>query len=265
MTGIVDYDHIDVMDMWVADLIGPINVESIGGNRYILHIVDVGSRKIISKPLKKKSDAAGIIISEMKKWEKRTGRKVIYFHSDGGKEFVNDTLTKYFKEHGITQTISTPYTPEHNGMAERFNRTSIEMSRAMLRHVISRNFMKLHEIPRKFTSFHDISHQCKGVMALWAEAFMCAAYLLDRRLSQADPKKTPIELIGLGKPNINNLHVFGCDVFYYNHKEHRENKLDVVGKREVFVGYDENNDTYFRIYDVDKNQIISIKRCKIFR
>ena len=251
LTGKIDYDKVDVMNMWVADTIGPIRMTSIGGNKYVLNLCDVGSRKIICRPMKHMSDAAGIIISEIKKWEKRTALKLKWFHSDGGREFVNGTLETYFKENGIVHTVSIPYTPEHNGMAERVNRTEIEMARSMLRHAISRNFMKYHE-----TS--------KSVLALWGEAFVAAGHILDRRISKADDKVTPIELIGEKKPDVSKLHVFACDVYYYNHPSYRENKLDVTGKKGIFVGYDENNDDYYRIYDVDENKIVIARDVTFF-
>jgi transposase InsO family protein len=41
------------------------------------------------------------------------------FQSDGGGEFVNQSLQNLFKTNGIIHRISCPGTPEQNGLAER--------------------------------------------------------------------------------------------------------------------------------------------------
>src|SRR5271163_3221509 len=60
------------------------------------------------------------------------------------------------------------------------------------------------------------------------------------------------------------MHVFGCDVYCYNHKVHRENKLDTTSNKGIFVGYDKYNDTYYRIYDPDENKIIISRDVKFY-
>ena len=71
-----------------------------------------------------------------------------------------------------------------------------------------------------------------------------------------DNIKTPYEKYNDIKPTIKHLHVWGCDVYYHNHQEKRKSKLDVTGIPGIFVGYDMNNDIYYRILDVDKNIIV---------
>jgi len=41
---------------------------------------------------------------------------------DGGKEFVNDAMERFCREKGIILQVSSPYTQEQNGLAERQNR-----------------------------------------------------------------------------------------------------------------------------------------------
>jgi hypothetical protein len=82
---------------------------------------------------------------------------------------------------------------------------------------------------------------------------MSSAYIIDRTSNHHDLTKTPYEKFTGIKPNITNLHVWGCDVHYYNHEQN--NKLSSKSKPGIFVGYD-TNDTYYRILDIDNNKII---------
>ena len=51
---------------------------------------------------------------------------------DNGKELVNEKLRKLAAEEGIIIKTSAPYFPSQNGVAERLNRTLLELARAML-------------------------------------------------------------------------------------------------------------------------------------
>ncbi|KAA0045238.1 retrovirus-related Pol polyprotein from transposon TNT 1-94 [Cucumis melo var. makuwa] len=52
--------------------------------------------------------------------------------SDRSGEFLSNNFNHFCKEHGIHRKLTTPYTPEQNGVAERKNRTVVEMARIML-------------------------------------------------------------------------------------------------------------------------------------
>jgi len=52
--------------------------------------------------------------------------------SDGGKEYTGGALTGWLRDEGITHQSTTPYTPQQNGVAERYNRTVIEQVLALL-------------------------------------------------------------------------------------------------------------------------------------
>ncbi|GJW89916.1 retrovirus-related pol polyprotein from transposon TNT 1-94 [Tanacetum coccineum] len=61
--------------------------------------------------------------------------------TDNGSGFRNHELESFFDEKGICQNFSSPYTPEQNGVAERKNRTLIEIARTMLNgSVLSKHF-----------------------------------------------------------------------------------------------------------------------------
>ena len=76
--------------------------------------------------------------------------------------------------------LSTPKTPEQNGVAERMNRTLVETVRAMLADT---------KLPHKF----------------WAEAVSTAVYLRNRSPSKAVKGMTPYEAWTGERPNVNHL------------------------------------------------------------
>ena len=42
---------------------------------------------------------------------------------------------------GIRQHLKVPYTPQHNGVVERRNKTLMEMTRSILKHMRVKNFL----------------------------------------------------------------------------------------------------------------------------
>nr|GEY43575.1 copia-type polyprotein [Tanacetum cinerariifolium] len=65
--------------------------------------------------------------------EKQSGSVVKILRSDRGGEFTSTEFQTFCDEHGIKKQLTTPYSPEQNGVAERKNRTVIEMARSMLK------------------------------------------------------------------------------------------------------------------------------------
>ena len=96
MTGVVDYHVRDTLDMYVADLMGPIKVESSNDNRYILMMMDVFSRKLLCDLLVTKDEAADMIIKIIIREQNQKRKKLKRFHSDNGKEIINAKLKVYF-------------------------------------------------------------------------------------------------------------------------------------------------------------------------
>nr|GEZ58174.1 putative ribonuclease H-like domain-containing protein [Tanacetum cinerariifolium] len=114
------------------DLFGPVKPQTISHKKYTLVIVDEYSRYTWVYCLKKKSDASDCIMSFIRQIENLNDTKVKQLRSDNGTEFKNHTLEAFCDEKGILQNISSPCTPEQNGVAERRNRTLIEAARTML-------------------------------------------------------------------------------------------------------------------------------------
>ncbi|KAA3467262.1 Retrovirus-related Pol polyprotein from transposon TNT 1-94 [Gossypium australe] len=86
--------------------------------------------------------------------EKKSGRSINALCAARGGEFLSNEFNQFCEEQGIHRELITPYTPQQNGVAERKNRTIVEMARSLLRS---------KRLPDKF----------------WAESVAVAVYLLN--------------------------------------------------------------------------------------
>ncbi|MBW0540999.1 hypothetical protein O181_080714, partial [Austropuccinia psidii MF-1] len=121
---------------------------------------------------------------EYKVWaENFHQRKITKVVSDGGGEFVNNRFKEYVKMEGFEHSISPAYTPEHNGIAERGNRSILEKARCLML-------------------------QSKLTDQFWAEATSTATFLLN-----VAPKHngiSPYKKWFNQEPPVSNLKTFGC-------------------------------------------------------
>ncbi|KAK1643102.1 hypothetical protein QYE76_060907 [Lolium multiflorum] len=149
--------------------------------------------------------------------------------SDNGSEFKNYTLNDFLSDEGIRHQYSAAYTPQQNGVAERKNRTLMDMARSMMAEYKSRyNF--------------------------WAEAISTACHSSNRLYLRKGLNKTPYEILTGNKPNISYFKVFGCKCFY-KIKGVRLSKFAPKALEGIFVGYGAESHTY-RIFDVSSGIII---------
>ncbi|KAK1661717.1 hypothetical protein QYE76_049876, partial [Lolium multiflorum] len=109
---------------------------------------------------------------------------IMAIRSDNGSEFKNYTLNDFLSDEGIRHQYSAAYTPQQNGVAERKNRTLMDMARSMMAEYKSRyNF--------------------------WAEAISTTCHSSNRLYLRKGLNKTPYEILTGNKPNISYFKVFG--------------------------------------------------------
>ena len=175
--------------------------------------------------LKSKSE----VFSKFREWkamvERSTGRKLKVLQSDNGGEYTSGEFAQFLKSEGIRHELTVPKSPQQNGVAERLNRTLVEMTRSMLAG---------SGLPQK----------------LWAETLSTAVYLRNRSPTKAVKKMTPFEAFQGKKPDVGHLRVFGCVCYAHIAKDERK-KLAVVARRCVLVGYGSEVKGY-RLYDPDR-------------
>lgn len=115
-------------------------------------------------------------------------------------------------------------------MAERKNRTIMEMAR---------NMLKGNHLPNDY----------------WAEAVACAAYILNRCPTKSVQKIVPEEAWNGRKQNVTHMRVFGYVAYAHVPDELREN-LDRKGEKCIFVGYTDESKAYKLYNPLTKKVII---------
>ncbi|RVX10561.1 Retrovirus-related Pol polyprotein from transposon TNT 1-94 [Vitis vinifera] len=158
--------------------------------------------------------------------EKQYGKQIKIVRSDRGGEYYGRYLedgqspgpfAKFLQEHGIVAQYTMPGSPDQNGVAERRNRTLLDMVRSML---------SSSKLP-KF---------------LWTEALKTAVYILNRVPTKV-VLKTPFELLKGWKLSLRHMRVWGCssEVRIYNPQEKKLDPRTISG---YFIGYAEKSKGY---------------------
>ena len=125
--------------------------------------------------------------------------------------------------------MTARYTPQQNGVAERKNRTVMDMVRCMLH---------LKKLPKGF----------------WGDAVDCAFYLLNRCPTRSVLGKTPQEAWTRRKPSIGHLRVFGC-ICYAHVPDVLRKKLDDKAEKCIFLGYSQKTKGY-KLYNPVSGKVI---------
>ena len=206
------------LELLHMDLFGPVAYISIGGNKYGLVIVDDYSRYTWVFFLSDKGDTQRKVKKFIKRSQNEFQLKIKNIRSDNGSEFKNTQVEEYLDDEGIKHEFSSPYTPQQNGVAERKNRTLIEMARTML-------------------------DEYKTSDRFWAEAINTACHATNRLYLHRLLKKTSYELLINKKPNISYFRVFGCKCFILN-KKTRLSKFAPKSDEGFLLGYGSNSHTY---------------------
>jgi len=122
----------ELLDILHSDICSPMQVSTISGERYFITFIDEKSGRIAVTLLKAKSEALGTFSTYGMDAEKEAGRGIRVFRTDGGGEYNGQQFKSYLRSCGMTHSISPPYTPKQNGIAERANRTIMKVARCMV-------------------------------------------------------------------------------------------------------------------------------------
>ncbi|GFV64975.1 retrovirus-related Pol polyprotein from transposon TNT 1-94 [Trichonephila clavipes] len=137
-------------------------------------------------------------------------------------------MDNFLTELGIKHEVTNSYTPEMNGVAERFNLTALDGIKTLL---------KSSEVPHKF----------------WGEALLCFTYAWNR-ICHKDSNKTPFEKYSGRKPSVLHLKPFGCLAYAGVPKQIRK-KFDMRAKMGIMMGYAQRTKGY-RIWLIDENKLV---------
>jgi len=168
--------------------------------------------------------------------EKQSGCSILALRSDRGGEFTSNEFATFCEKNGIHRELTAPYTPEQNGVAERKNRTVVEMAQSM---------MNVVGLPKNF----------------WAKAVATAVYILNISPTKAVLNQTPYEAWKGRKPRLSHLKIFSC-IAYALDNSHSRRKLDVKSTKCIFVGYSPQSKAY-KLYNPVSGKVI-ISRDVVF-
>ncbi|GKC64873.1 ribonuclease H-like domain-containing protein, partial [Tanacetum coccineum] len=169
-----------------------------------------------------KDETSDILKSFITRIENLVDHKVKVIKCDNGTEFKNTEMNQFCKMNGILRQYSVARTPQQNRVAERRNRTLIEVAKTMLAD---------SKLPTTF----------------WAEAVNTACYVQNRVLVVKPHNKTPYELFHGRTPTLSFMKPFGCPVTIINTINHL-GKFDGKPDKGLFIGYSLNSKA-FRVFN----------------
>eukprot|EP00253_Pinus_taeda_P031858 PITA_31858 len=153
--------------------------------------------------------------------ENQSGLHIKVLRTDRGGEYISKEFLRFCRENGFHKQFTARYTSQQNGVAERKNRTIMDMVRSML---------KAKHLPNDY----------------WAEAIHCAIYILNRCPTKAVMNRVSEEAWSGRKQGVTHMKVFGC-VAYAHIPDQLRRKLDSKGEKCIFIGYSEESKAY-RLY-----------------
>ena len=128
----------------------------------------------------------------------------------------------YLKTQGIKRRLTVPHTPQQNGIAERKNRTLVEMARYVMR-------------------------QAGSLAAYCAEAINAACYMRNRCTTSTLKGGISFKLWKNKTPTVNYMKVFVSKVYMLD-KNPQKSKFSSRSEQGIFMGYLTECKTY-RVYE----------------
>ena len=207
-----------ILDRIHSDVCGPIHPPSFGSAKYFVTFIDDWSRMLFTYIIKKKDEVPTKLQQFIQLVQNQKRMNIKRFKTDNGGEYINKSVLNITNSLGIIHEKAPPYTPQMNGISERFNRTIVEMVRTMLHH-----------------------RNCP--LQLWAEAVQTAVYIINRQPKRILDWKTSLELWTGTKPDVSHLRTFGCAADAYVDVKLRK-KLESKVRKLLFIGYSESPRVY---------------------
>ena len=159
-TGLLELIHSDICELN--------GILTRGGKRYFITFCDDSSRLLYVYLLRSKDEAFDSFKIYKAEVENQLGKRIKILRSDRGGEYFTREFDTFCEENGIIHERTSPYTPQQNGLAERKNRTLVEMVNCML-------------------------NQSGLPTNLWGEALLAACHIHNRITSRVIPL-SPYEL-----------------------------------------------------------------------
>ena len=148
--------------------------------------------------------------------ENHRGKSIKSLRFDRGGEYLFSEFRQYLEDHGITSQMSIPGQPQQNRVAERRNRTLLDMVRSIMSYVSLPNFF-------------------------WGHALETTQYILNLVPSKA-----------VRKPILGHVQIWGSPTYVLNRDP---SKLEARSNVCLFVGYPKGTKGYM-FYDPQEQKVI---------
>lgn len=227
----------NILGLVHSDICGPMSTESLGGAKYFVTFIDDCSRYTEAIMLRNRSDVLQAFKDYKRRVENQTGQRIKKLRTDNGREYLSKDFNNYLREEGIQRQLSVEYTPQQNGVAERANRTLVEMARCMML-------------------------QANLPDSLWAEAVNAAAHIRNRSATKSLNGITPIEAWSQRKPYVGYFRTIGSKTIALN-KRQKGRKFQPKGDEYVLVGYSDESKAY-RLWKPGTKTVIKARDVKFF-
>ncbi|CAI7843493.1 unnamed protein product [Closterium sp. NIES-54] len=115
----------------VMDVVGPLKLGAARAE-YFINIVDIYTHMTWVYLLSKKSNVAETVKTNwLPMVERQQDRLVKEIRTDQGGEFLSKDFSMCLKKNGIRHSLTMPYSPAMNGIAEQANRTITETAHGL--------------------------------------------------------------------------------------------------------------------------------------
>ena len=174
-----------------------------------------------------KDQMAQRVIGVIRQIQTQMGCTVKRLYTDGGSEFVNQTIKTFCSQQGIELHYPPANTPQLNSVAERQVRACKDAGRTLLMHA---------GLPARFGP-RAIEH---------------STFVWNRTNVAPATGRTPFEVLLKKKPTIQHIGVFGCDAYYHVARS-RRGTFDAKMLPGIYLGH-----SYERgcpiVYDLNSGQ-----------
>lgn len=126
--------HATLLHLLHSDVVHPFHTPSVSGARYFGTFIDDASRWVATYPMLAKSDNLTMVCHYLLYAEGHVGSSLVTLQTDNGGEYAYSPFAARLHSHGIMNQRTVPHKPKQNCVAERLNRTIINVVRAMLLH-----------------------------------------------------------------------------------------------------------------------------------
>lgn len=147
-----------------SDLCGPVPIQSVNGNKYIMSFIDDYTRMCWVSLLKDKLEGFETF-KKFHVWIQNGAQtKIGILRIYNGGEYTSKYFENYLRV--IKHQTTIPYNPRQNGVSKRMNETLLNMVRSMI-------------------FFKNVK------LTFWIDAILCAVYLRNRSPTHSLNNKTP--------------------------------------------------------------------------